>query len=184
VYPLLLRGNGTVNTFTRQQIHVTIEELLGVSFYMQSCRITGESVGLFVYPLIVAGQRLGKRFPTEGLLEAFFVCCPCRIKGKNANSCSQNLLFFVSIFPQFSCFCFFFLRLLFFSLFVPYPSLLLFSGLYILIAAMKANKLLTRTGTCYHGFNVSDVRFAYDSITLTTKFCTLIAVGHIISEYS
>jgi hypothetical protein len=68
------------------------------------------------------------------------------------------------------------------------PALLLVYDLYILIAAMNANELLTQTWTNCHGLNVSDMRNVYYSwatvITPTTKVCTLIAVRHIISEYS
>jgi hypothetical protein len=41
--------------FPRQRVHATIE-LLEASIFIQSSRIKGESVGLSVYPLIVAKQ--------------------------------------------------------------------------------------------------------------------------------
>jgi hypothetical protein len=55
VYPTLsLLGNGSVDTFPWQRIQTTIEELLEASFSIRS-------VGLSVYLLIVARQRLSKR---------------------------------------------------------------------------------------------------------------------------
>jgi hypothetical protein len=53
-----LGKNFTATTDTRATI-----ELLDTSFSIQSVPIKGVSVGLSVYPLIVASQRLGKHFP-------------------------------------------------------------------------------------------------------------------------
>jgi hypothetical protein len=53
--PLPLLGNNSVNTFPRQRINATIEEMLDASFYMWSVTC--------VYPYIVARQRLGKHVP-------------------------------------------------------------------------------------------------------------------------
>jgi hypothetical protein len=47
-------GNGAVNTFPRQLIHATVEELLEASFLRGPCPVKGESVGLSVYPPIVS----------------------------------------------------------------------------------------------------------------------------------
>jgi hypothetical protein len=43
-------------------------------------RIKGESVGLPVYPPIVARQRLGKHVPgtNKNFWGCHFLCCPCR----------------------------------------------------------------------------------------------------------
>jgi hypothetical protein len=52
-------------------------------FLCGPCRIKGDSVGLSVYPPIVARQRLGKDVPTatEKCWTRRFLCGPCRIKG-------------------------------------------------------------------------------------------------------
>jgi hypothetical protein len=60
---LSVPGNGSANTPPRQQIQTTIEELLDASFSGGPCLIKGESVGLFVYPPIVAGEQVGKDVP-------------------------------------------------------------------------------------------------------------------------
>jgi hypothetical protein len=61
-----------------------------------------QPVCLYVYPTIVARQWIGKKVTgtvnihatIEQLLDAPF-CILCRIKGKYAISCSQNVLFLV-----------------------------------------------------------------------------------------
>jgi hypothetical protein len=63
VYPRSLLDNGSMSTLPRQRIHATIEELQGASFLCCPCLIKGGSVGLSVYPLIVARQRLGTHVP-------------------------------------------------------------------------------------------------------------------------
>jgi hypothetical protein len=54
-------------------------------------------MGLSVYP-IVARQRLSKHVPaaTKNCCRLCFLCGPCRIKGKEAISSSNNFLFFYS----------------------------------------------------------------------------------------
>jgi hypothetical protein len=94
VYPLPLLGNGSIDTFTRQPIHATIEDCRRRRFLYGPCRMKGESMGLFVCPLIVAKQRLGKDFPaaTKNCCGSRFLCGPCRIKGTCAISSHQNFL--------------------------------------------------------------------------------------------
>jgi hypothetical protein len=56
-------GNGSAKTLPRQLIYATIEELLDASFSMLSVpylRIKGESVGVSVFPPMVARWQLGK----------------------------------------------------------------------------------------------------------------------------
>jgi hypothetical protein len=50
---------------------------------------------LYVYPLIVATQRLAKHVPaaTNNWWRRRFLCGPCRIKGKQAISSSRSFLF-------------------------------------------------------------------------------------------
>jgi hypothetical protein len=70
--PLSLLGNGSVNTFPRQQ-----RIFGGVVFHMV-CVISKESVGLSLYPLIIARQRLSKHVPVAtknfGGLVFYAVC--------------------------------------------------------------------------------------------------------------
>jgi hypothetical protein len=51
---LSVLGKISVNTIPRQRIRATIEELLDTSFSVRSVCYQRESVGLSVYPLIVA----------------------------------------------------------------------------------------------------------------------------------
>jgi hypothetical protein len=60
--PLSLLGNGSVNPFSRQRIHATVEELLD-SFLCGPCRVKGEFVGL--YPLSLQGNGYVNTFPWQ-----------------------------------------------------------------------------------------------------------------------
>jgi hypothetical protein len=84
VFPLSLLGNGSLNTFPLQRIHTTVEEFLDASFCMRSVSFRRVSVGMYVYPLIVARQRLSKHVPTtmKNCCRRCFLCSACRIKGK------------------------------------------------------------------------------------------------------
>jgi hypothetical protein len=90
VFPLSLLGNGSVNTFPRQRIHVTIANLLDASFSIRSVLY---QMSLSVYPPTVARQRLGKFVPaaTKNCWRRYFLCGPCCITGKYAISSSPNL---------------------------------------------------------------------------------------------
>jgi hypothetical protein len=72
---LSLLGNGSVNTFPQQRIHATIEELLDAPFSLRSVSFKGESVGLSVYPPIVAPAA------TNNCWRFHFLCGPCCIEG-------------------------------------------------------------------------------------------------------
>jgi hypothetical protein len=57
IFPITLPGIELVNTFSRQRIHATLEELLDVSFFTRSilCQRM-ESVCLYLYPLQLLGN--------------------------------------------------------------------------------------------------------------------------------
>jgi hypothetical protein len=59
---LSLLGNGPINTFARQRIQATIEELLDASFSMRSVRYKGESEGVCI-PFSLLGNNSVKTLP-------------------------------------------------------------------------------------------------------------------------
>jgi hypothetical protein len=73
VFILSLLGNGSVNTFPRNEHTQKYINFWTRHFLCGPCRIKGESAGLSVYPHIVAKQQPVKMFPRhEELLEASF----------------------------------------------------------------------------------------------------------------
>jgi hypothetical protein len=94
-----LQGNGSAESLTWPRTHATIEELLKASFSLRSMSYQKEeSVGLSVYPPIVARQRLEKHVPVATKnRRRHFPCAPCYIKGKWAISSYQKFFFNVDI---------------------------------------------------------------------------------------
>jgi hypothetical protein len=84
VSPLAFLGNGSVYTLPRKRIHETKKKCWTRRFICGPCGVKGKSVGLSVYPTIVAKQRLGKHVPaaTKVCSRRRFLCGTCRIKGK------------------------------------------------------------------------------------------------------
>jgi hypothetical protein len=99
-----LSGNGSINTFPRQQIRTQQLTVLIAYFpilkkiecaYEITLLCVCAHVRVAVYPPIVARQRIGKSLLIVARQRLHFLCCPCRIKGKQAISCSLNIFFSV-----------------------------------------------------------------------------------------
>jgi hypothetical protein len=80
--PLPFLGNYSLNNFSCQRIHVTIENFWKRSFLSGSFRIKWESVGQSVYPPMVARQRFCKHIPAvmKNCWKCRFLWGPCHIK--------------------------------------------------------------------------------------------------------
>jgi hypothetical protein len=81
-FPLWLLGNGSVNTFRSNEYTKQQNNCRTRRFLCGPCGIKGESVGVTVYPAIVACQRLGKDVPaaTNNCWRRRFLCGPYRIR--------------------------------------------------------------------------------------------------------
>jgi hypothetical protein len=80
---ILLLDNGSVKSLPRKRIQMQQEQNCSKRrFLCGTCSIKGESVGLSVYPPIVARQRLGKLIPAamKNCWRRHFLCDPRRIK--------------------------------------------------------------------------------------------------------
>jgi hypothetical protein len=91
--PLWLLGNGSVDTFPWQQIHVTIEELLEASSPIWSTLYQRRVCGLVCVSPYHCWQWLGKHIPTamKNYWRHHLLCGLCCIKGKQAINSYQKL---------------------------------------------------------------------------------------------
>jgi hypothetical protein len=106
VYPLSLIGNGSVNTLSWQRIHATTEEFLKFRILYGPCHTKGQSVGLSVYPLIVARQQLGKHVPEAKWIVGGIVFYAVRVV--------SNELILIRSYPLHKSLCSIFLRVYWF----------------------------------------------------------------------
>jgi hypothetical protein len=78
--PLSVLGNGWVKTFPQQGIHAKIEESLDAPFFMRSCLIKGELVGLCILLSLLGKNWVDVRAVTKNCWRRRFLCGSCLIK--------------------------------------------------------------------------------------------------------